>query len=316
MCKLRFYFIIYFLFQLCVSSAQPLSEAYLTYIDKYRKVAVEQMRKYNIPASITLAQGLLESDAGRSMLAVEGNNHFGIKCHNDWNGRTMYYDDDRQGECFRRYGSAQLSFEDHSLFLTGKSRYASLFNLRPTDYKGWARGLKAAGYATNPQYAEKLINIIELYDLNRFDRTIRDGDGIQGVAAYESSPDSKDRKSVRDYYTELTTHQPYISNGLLYVYLGDDETLKDIAHEFRTTAARLRNVNEIKNRYVPEPGSIIYLEKKKCKAAAGFELHTVGPDDSLWSISQLYGVRLKCLLRKNRMDMGDSLAVGMELRLR
>lgn len=274
--------------------SQTRNSAYESYIDRYSSTAVEQMKKYHVPASITLAQGILESDAGRSMLAVEGNNHFGIKCHSDWEGRRMYYDDDRRGECFRKYGSAQASFEDHSVFLASGSRYAFLFDLKVTDYKGWANGLKSAGYATNPNYAKKLIDLIELYGLDRFDR----GAGNTG-------------KSSSDIM-----RQTYLSNGLLYVRLGYDETLKDVAREFHTTRGKLRRYNETGRKYVPEEGSVIYLEKKKCKAAKEYSIHVVGPDDSLWSISQLYGVRMKCLIRRNRLGQDNPLSVGMEINVR
>ena len=135
---------------------------YQTYIDQYKDIAIEEMLRYNIPASITLAQGLFESAAGQSRLALYSNNHFGIKCH-DWTGRSVRHDDDELQECFRAYDNVRQSYEDHSKFLVNKPRYRSLFSLPRTDYKGWARGLKAAGYATNPQYANKLIEIIELY---------------------------------------------------------------------------------------------------------------------------------------------------------
>lgn len=289
----RIVFSIVFLIPLAVC-AQVRNSAYQSYIDKYKDIAVEQMRKYHIPASITLAQGLFESDAGRSMLAVEGNNHFGIKCHSDWQGRKVYYDDDRRNECFRKYGSAAASFQDHSLFLVSGSRYASLFDLKVTDYKGWARGLKKAGYATNPQYAEKLINIIELYQLDRYDR-----------------PGSRVGRQ-----SDVSVHQPYLSNGLLYVKLGEGETLKDIRKEFHISKCKLRRINEIDRSYTPLAGSVIYLEKKKCRAAESYRFHTVDGDDSLWSISQLYGVRMKCLIRKNSLSEQNPLSVGMELRLR
>lgn len=278
--------------------SQTRNSAYEAYIDKYKGVAVDQMRRYHVPASITLAQGLLESDAGRSMLAVEGNNHFGIKCHSDWNGRKMYYDDDRRGECFRKYGSAQASFEDHSKFLISGSRYAFLFELKVTDYKGWANGLKKAGYATNPNYAKKLIEIIELYGLDRYD-----GKGGSGRVRRQSQSDR-------------IPHQTYLSNGLLYVRLGYDETLKNVAKEFHTSRGKLRRYNEIDRKFIPEEGSVIYLEKKKCKASKEYGTHVVGPDDSLWSISQLYGVRMNCLVRKNRIGQDNPLSVGMELRVR
>ena len=141
------------------------------YINTYTKIAIEQEKQYGIPACITLAQGILESGSGRSRLATEANNHFGIKCHNDWKGKKIYKDDDKQNECFRVYDNAEQSYIDHSLFLVGKKRYADLFKLKITDYKGWAKGLKQAGYATNPKYPQLLIDIIELYDLANISQT-------------------------------------------------------------------------------------------------------------------------------------------------
>lgn len=280
------------------SIAQTRNSAYEAYIGKYKDMAVDQMHKYHVPASITLAQGLIESDAGRSMLAVEGNNHFGIKCHSDWKGRKMYYDDDRRGDCFRKYGSVQASFEDHSKFLASGSRYASLFELKLTDYKGWANGLKKAGYATNPNYAGKLIEIIELYGLDRYD-------GRKGS-----------RRAGKQSPSNQISRQTYLSNGLLYVRIGYDETLKNIAREFHTSRGKLRRYNEIDRKFVPSEGSVIYLEKKKCRASKEYGTHVVGPDESLWSISQLYGVRMNCLIRKNRISQDNPLSVGMELRVR
>ncbi len=272
------------------------SNAHLQYIDKYKDLAVSQMKKYGIPASITLAQGLLESDAGRSMLAVEGNNHFGIKCHTDWTGKKMYHDDDRRDDCFRVYRNVEGSFEDHSLFLTTHSRYAFLFDLKTTDYVGWARGLKKAGYATNPAYAEKLIEIIERYNLDMYD---------------------KGGKFKKENATAVGfAHQPYISNNLLYVRIGDGESLKEIAKEFDMTRMRLRRYNEINREYLPEPGSVIYLERKKGKADKQYQHHTVQSGESLWSISQLYGVRLKALMRRNGLDENSAIQVGQILEVR
>lgn len=140
------------------------------YIEEYHELAIKEMNRVGIPASITLAQGMLESGNGNSTLARKSNNHFGIKCHNDWKGKRVYHDDDRKGECFRKYKTVYQSYIDHSDFLTGKQRYASLFELKTTDYKGWAKGLKKAGYATDPKYAHRLIEIIEENNLDRFDR--------------------------------------------------------------------------------------------------------------------------------------------------
>ena len=139
------------------------------YIKEYKDLAIQEMNRTGIPASITLAQGILESDYGNSRLATEGNNHFGIKCHSDWNGKRIYHDDDRKNECFRKYASNYQSYKDHSRFLTSSRRYAFLFDYDRTDYKKWARGLKKAGYATSPTYASKLINLIERYQLHQYD---------------------------------------------------------------------------------------------------------------------------------------------------
>lgn len=144
-------------------------EKIVIYIEKFGPIAKSEMHKYKIPASITLAQGLLESGFGYGRLALKGNNHFGIKCHSDWEGKRIYHDDDKKGECFRVYKDPVTSYRDHSLFLTTRSRYDFLFNIKTNDYKGWAKGLKKAGYATDPKYPDKLISLIERFDLTRFD---------------------------------------------------------------------------------------------------------------------------------------------------
>ena len=168
---------------LCLSKASAQRMDRQEYIAKYKKWAIAEMNRTGIPASITLAQGILESDCGNSDLAVEANNHFGIKCHSDWTGKTMHKDDDRNNECFRSYDNAYQSFKDHSDFLTGKSRYASLFTLDKTDYKGWAKGLKKCGYATERTYAERLIKIIEEEGLDTYDTD--NGDEAEDLVADE-----------------------------------------------------------------------------------------------------------------------------------
>ena len=162
---------VFILFIICVLtvSAQNKTERY---IEQYSLNAVDEMNRYNIPASITLAQGILESGNGESRLATEGNNHFGIKCHDNWNGKTIIEDDDEKGECFRKYPKAADSYRDHSLFLTERGRYSFLFEYKKTDYKKWAKGLKKAGYATNPKYSTLLIDLIERYELNKFDKAV------------------------------------------------------------------------------------------------------------------------------------------------
>ncbi|WP_299107634.1 glucosaminidase domain-containing protein [uncultured Tenacibaculum sp.] len=156
------------------------------YILKFAPIAVKKMHEHNIPASITLAQGILESGSGRSPLAIRSNNHFGIKCHRGWKGKSVTHDDDEKGECFRKYKYPESSYEDHSQFLITRKRYASLFRLRHTDYKGWAYGLKKAGYATDRKYPQKLIALIHKYDLNKYDRIPKRGKKGKRVVAQNS----------------------------------------------------------------------------------------------------------------------------------
>ena len=269
------------------------SEPYQAYISRYADIAVDEMKKYGIPASITLAQGLLESDAGRSSLATKCNNHFGIKCHSDWKGPTMRHDDDARNECFRCYGSAAESFQDHSLFLVNGARYKSLFSLGPKDYEGWAKGLKAAGYATNPSYAVRLIDIIERYGLDRYDdvgsRTLAKG---------------------------LVPHRQFTVNGVKCVRLEEGDRLRDIAREYQMSLSLLRRFNDLSRKFTPPAGSNIFLERKKYRADRNNESYVVSGDDSLWSISQKFGVRMGRLAGRNRIGQDNPLVTGMTLKLR
>ena len=276
-----------------VPSQAQSKDAFANYIARYGNLAVDQMKKYGIPASITLAQGLLESDAGRSTLAVKCNNHFGIKCHSDWTGRKMYHDDDARQECFRCYSDADDSYRDHSLFLVNGSRYQSLFKLSVTDYKGWAKGLKAAGYATSPTYADKLIEIIERYGLDRYDKS-------GGVRLKPGQ----------------IPHQPMLVNGQRCVRLREGETLKDIAREYGMQLSLLRRFNEAERKFVPPAGTLIYLERKKSRADREHRTYVVKKGDSLWSISQQFGVKMKPLANRNHLSHENPLAVGMTLLLR
>jgi len=291
----------------CVTSvkAQTISQRYLQYIQQYKDVAIEQMRKWHIPASITLAQGLLESAAGQSTLATKGNNHFGIKCHNGWTGPTMYKDDDRRDDCFRVYRSAFESYEDHSKFLATGQRYRSLFSLKPTDYKSWARGLKSAGYATNPAYAQSLIDIIERYGLHQYDS----GKGYDKFM-YDRS---KDQKSGGQ-----PLHLIYIYNKNYYLYARRGDTFRSIGEEINISYKKIARYNELDKNAVLEEGQIIWLKKKQTKAPKEFKNrpHVVQVGESMHLISQKYGIRLKSLYKLNNLTPDYRIQVGDVLRVR
>ena len=275
--------------------AQTRNKQYEDYIKKYRELAVEEMKKYHIPASITLAQGLLESGAGQSTLARKSNNHFGIKCGSDWNGKTVSHDDDARGECFRAYKHPKDSYEDHSKFLAGRPRYASLFKLNITDYKGWARGLKKAGYATNPRYADQLIGIIELYELHKYD----------------------EKNYLKWIKKNPNPHQTYIANDLLYIVVRAGDSWKSISKEFDISQKKLRKYNDLYKGYALQVGDILYLEKKNKKADKEYIVHVLRAGESMYSISQKYGIRLKNLYKMNKMEADDPAPeVGTILRLR
>ena len=277
---------------------------YQEYVDKWSGVAVEQMERYHIPASITLAQGLLESGAGRSDLARQGNNHFGIKCHNGWTGPTVYFDDDQRNDCFRAYGSARDSYEDHSLFLVKGRRYASLFKLKLTDYKGWARGLKAAGYATNPRYADHLIEIIEVYKLYEYDNGKRIIDNGQ-----QTTGGNRQGAEMRDVF---------MFNDRLYVIARRGETFRSLGEELDISYRKLAKYNERDKHDTLQEGEIVWLEKKARKAPKEYRNrpHVVQPGESMYSISQYYGIRLKRLYKLNDLTPDYVIRVGDVLKLR
>ena len=289
----------------CQSHAQLKWNArYQQYIDQYRDCAIEQMLKWKIPASITLAQGILESGAGQSELATKGNNHFGIKCHT-WNGPTIYRDDDALNECFRAYASAFESYEDHSRFLASGQRYASLFKLKVTDYQGWARGLKAAGYATNPQYAQRLIDIIQLYKLYQYDT----------AKSYDKFMTQR-TKDVRDDGQPLHPIKIYNKNYYLYARRGD--TFRSIGREIGISYRKIARYNERDKKSPLEEGEIVWLKKKQKKAPKEYKNrnHYVRPGESMYTIAQKYGIRLESLYKMNRLPADYTLRVGDELRLR
>lgn len=247
--------VIIVLFCLSVSAhAQRRNARYNEYIKQYAPLAVEQMQQHKIPASITLAQGLLESGAGYSELARKSNNHFGIKCHSDWRGRKVYHDDDARGECFRAYRHPKDSYEDHSAFLKRGARYAFLFKLKITDYKGWARGLKKAGYATDPSYANRLITIIEDYELYKYDS--------RGMSKREARNWEKELKKKPWL---ANPHQVFIANDIAYVVARDGDTFRLLGKEFDISWKKLVKYNDLHKDYTLEAGDIIYLKEKRKK---------------------------------------------------
>lgn len=287
--------------------AQRRNQKYLDYINTYKGLAVEQMKLHKIPASITLAQGILESGAGQSTLARKSNNHFGIKCGSNWKGKTVRHDDDARKECFRAYRNPRDSYEDHSQFLSRGARYAFLFKLDVTDYKGWARGLKKAGYATDPSYANRLITIIEDYELYKYDSN-------KGLKQSKST--SKKKKSTTSISINAIPHQVYIANELAYVVARRGDTFESLSKEFGISARKLIKYNDLHSGYTLTSGDIIYLKTKKKKASKNHTVHIVKDGDSMHSISQMYGIRLKNLYKMNKKDAEYIPEVGNKLWLR
>lgn len=280
----------------------------LDYINKYKAFAIESMNDYKIPASITLAQGILESGAGLSRLARDGNNHFGIKCGRNWRGRKTYHTDDAPNECFRAYRSAKESYDDHSVFLANGPRYAFLFKLDITDYKGWARGLKKAGYATDPSYANRLISLIEDYELYKYDsETKKSGSWITVRGAKSPSHSA---------VPAIHKHTAYLCNDIVYVVARHGDSFELISKEFGVSVRRLMRYNEVHSGYTLSEGDRVFLKRKKKKAEKPHTAYVVEGGDSMHSISQKFGVRLKNLYRMNRKDHDYMPEVGDVLRLR
>ncbi len=282
------------------------NQRYQTYINQYRDLAIEQMLKFKIPASITLAQGLLESGAGYSELATKGNNHFGIKCHG-WTGRKTYHDDDEAQECFRAYNNVYESYEDHSLLLSRQPRYRSLFSLDGDDYKGWAHGLKKCGYATSPTYAQKLIGIIELYKLQQYDKA-KKYDRFMESRAYKDSPSAKGG----------IQHPIHRYNKNYYIVVKQGDTFRSLGKELGLSYRKIAKYNERNKRDKLVVGETIYLKKKQKKADKTYKNrpHMVKPGESMYSIAQYYGMRVKSLYKKNGLSPDYVPKVGDKLRVR
>ncbi|PCJ82046.1 MAG: hypothetical protein COA49_03550 [Bacteroidetes bacterium] len=301
------------------------------YIDRWKEEAVKQMMTYQIPASITLAQGILESGNGISELALKSNNHFGIKCHADWEGGRTYHDDDEKGECFRVYDHPRDSYEDHSKFLL-RNRYSMLFELDLDDYKGWAKGLKKCGYATNPQYADRLITLIERHNLNLLD--INGSEAFAHVGRREAKADPVSNTNVREQQiladrlgssSEVRSARRSVGNlsgkrrirttdhGIQYTFAHSGDTQKSLSEELDMMPWQFRKYNNINKDHAFRVGDKIYLQPKKNYAA--YPWHRVKQGQTIWDISQQYGVKISALIRKNHLKVNEPLKPGMKLSL-
>ena len=318
--------------------SQNKSKAVLDYIELYKDIAMREMEEYKIPASITLAQGLLESGNGNSELAKKSNNHFGIKCHKDWTGKRTYHDDDEKGECFRVYDDPEDSYRDHSIFLKKGQRYAFLFELEITDYKGWAKGLKQAGYATLPVYANVLIKLIEDYNLTQYDQMV-----VKGKFKYKkdnkttrqqdnkSTAKDESRKAKVDndiVYTPFkiteaeivgkTPDDRYIreNNKVKFIYAKEGESVYYLADMLCIYDYQIVKYNNLGKRRTLKENEIIYIEPKRNKAMRRYKYHTIQKGETLSYVSRLYGVKLKSLFKMNEMDENTILHVGDNIKLR
>lgn len=284
------------------------------YIEKYAPTAVAEMYRTGVPASITLAQGILESRSGLSELASKGNNHFGIKCHSDWKGKTMTVDDDAEGECFRVYKNAAQSFQDHSDFLRYRDRYKFLFSYEVTDYKSWAYGLKKAGYATDPAYASKLIRVVEEYGLSKYDsmRPVDLATSKEEKKAAAAAPDVIPpspaiieeavlyEPDIDEEFTFSLTRPVYKKNGVKLVRAYDGETYASIAARYHLFPGEILRFNDLKESEALEPGTEVYIQAKKNQAEKGLEKYIVESDgESFREISQRFAVKESAIRKMN-----------------
>ena len=290
------------------------------YIATYKDIAIAEMKRSGIPASVTLAQGILETESGNSELVKKSNNHFGIKCKSNWTGESVSHTDDAPNECFRKYNSAEESYRDHSDFLRNNSRYAALFSLQPNDYKGWANGLKKAGYATNPRYPQILINNIETNNLQQFD----DPNGTVVFANASIMDSLKQEKIIAIAPTtedEITLEKNTKSrkgkslfNKLRAVYAVKGTSLLAIASQEDIALAKLMDYNDIKEDGLLKEGQWIYLERKPKQGNRDF--YIAAQNESLYDIAQNNAVQLQYLMEYNQLPANAVVKAGTRIKLR
>lgn len=270
------------------------------YIAKYKGSAIREMNRSGVPASITLSQGMLESGNGNSELATKANNHFGIKCHSEWKGPSIRMDDDEKNECFRKYKSVYDSYVDHSDFLMNRSRYAFLFQLKITDYKGWAKGLKKAGYATNPKYPELLIGLIERHKLYDYDKQYK-------KKKDEPLPSEVVVENHKNHKTLLS------KNKVKYIVIKKGDTFYSLEGELLLREGMLRRYNDMTSKQVLKEGQRLYIQPKRGKAKV--KTYKAEYGDTMWSISQKFAIKLKKLKQLNP-DLSNPIKEGQMIKLR
>ncbi len=295
-----------------VLTAAEAQNARQDYIKQYQLLAIKEMGRSGIPASIKMAQAVLESGNGNSELSRKSNNHFGIKCKRHWKGKKVYYDDDRKNECFRKYRTVEDSYIDHTNFLMSNPRYAFLFELPPDDYRGWAKGLKQAGYATARHYDKSLIKIIEENKLYRLDHK----EAFEPLQAQYENQKLNEGMSDRITINPFKSHEVITINGLEAVIARKGDTYEIIAQEMDMKPWEIYKFNDRPEGYKPRAREVVYIEKKKRRAPRNQLTHIAQQGETMHYISQLYGIRLKPLIRRNRMDLGQQPQPGEVVNLR
>ncbi|GDX43087.1 N-acetylmuramoyl-L-alanine amidase [Bacteroidota bacterium] len=323
--KYIFYLALYMLAPVRMKAQHLPNEDIVYYIIQYADIAINEMVRTGVPASIKIAQGILETQAGKSKLVAESNNHFGIKCKSNWDGPKVYHDDDAQGECFRKYKDAISSYKDHSDFLKLQPRYASLFELDVDDYKGWAWGLKKAGYATNPIYAETLIKFIEDYQLNILNDYAEDeeqekydlSDYIGEITKNGLTPSTVTTKSSSSFSNKKISYPEDVFkiNNVKVIYATEGTSLLAVAKKYKIALPKLLSYNELpKSNSVLKKSELVFLQPKK--SVGNKSIHRVKRNESLRDISQHEGIKLASLLQYNQLKANSKLKVGQKLNLK
>lgn len=299
--KLKIYIVLFICTLYSLNAQRFKTEAYRSYIDKHGFEAIKQMEDHGVPASITMAQALIESGAGQSMLSTEFNNHFGIKCHASWTGGRTYKKDDSPNDCFRTYNKWEDSYNDHSLFLK-QNRYKELFNYDQGDYKSWAKGLQKCGYATNRGYANMLITVIEDCQLYLLDEG-KMPSWVSNKEYYNSNKKAQNSlKKQKNNYTRKNTHEAFLSYKLLYVVAKSGDTFEAIAKEFDLKGKDVAAYNDAPIDFALKAGDIVYLQEKNERATDNYHIYQVVVGDSMHSISQKFGIKLDNLYKLNQKD--------------